>query len=247
MTAGDASTVARHHAAMWAAIDAGIDLLFTNAAEAEALLQYEPAAAAARATGDAPSDPQQQQHCAHGEQLALRLAPHCSLAVVTDGAAGSYMAALGEIVCVPPAWMAQAPVDTCGAGDSYAAGACGGHAGGMRGGCGLLRVCWGLAGQGSFGAAACLADPASRSTPPLSPPPGLLYGYLSGLDLVSMGRCAARTASAVLSRVGAQLTPEAAAESIKALPPRRSGAAAAASMQRPASAPGMAPTTPRTA
>lgn len=62
-----------------------------------------------------------------------------------------------------------------------------------------------------------------------------------------MGRCAARTASAVLSRVGAQLTPEAAAEAVKALPPRRAGVGAAAGVQRPASAGGLAPTTPRAA
>lgn len=39
MTAGDAGVVERHHTEMWAAIDQGIDLIFTNAGEASALLK----------------------------------------------------------------------------------------------------------------------------------------------------------------------------------------------------------------
>ena len=113
MTAGDAGVVERHHAELWQAIDQGIDLLFTNASEAAALLRYEPPSAAQRQGLAAAAS---HLHCATGEQLALRLAPHCSAVVVTDGAAGSYIAALGEIHCQPPVWMESPPVDTCGAG-----------------------------------------------------------------------------------------------------------------------------------
>lgn len=114
MTAGDAGVVERHYAELWQAIDLGIDLLFTNASEAAALLRYEPPSAAQRQGLAAAAS---HLHCATGEQLALRLAPHCSVVVVTDGAAGSYIAALGEIHCQPPVWMESPPVDTCGAGE----------------------------------------------------------------------------------------------------------------------------------
>ncbi|KAI3435849.1 hypothetical protein D9Q98_001907 [Chlorella vulgaris] len=185
MTAGDAGVVQRHHEEIWAAIGQGIDLLFTNADEAAALLRYEPRSAAA-AEGE--SDGAAAGHCATGEQLALRLGPHCSVCVVTDGAAGSYMTALGQLHCVPPCWTESAPVDTCGAGDAYAA--------------------------------------------------GLLYGYLTQLDPVSMGRTAARVASAVISKHGATLTPEAALALVEVLP--RAGVLRAA----PAAA-SLAPSTPR--
>ncbi|KAI7840302.1 hypothetical protein COHA_006084 [Chlorella ohadii] len=118
MTAGDAGVVSRHHAELWRAIDQGIDLLFTNASEAAELLRYEPPSAAQRQGLAAAAS---HLHCATGEQLALRLAPHCSAVVVTDGAAGSYIAALGEIHCQPPVWMESPPVDTCGAGERSAA------------------------------------------------------------------------------------------------------------------------------
>jgi sugar/nucleoside kinase (ribokinase family) len=42
--------------------------------------------------------------------------------VVTDGAAGYHIAALGQLHCVPPCWTEAPPVDSCGAGDAYAAG-----------------------------------------------------------------------------------------------------------------------------
>lgn len=184
MTAGDAGVVRRHAAAMWAAIDAGVDLLFTNAGEAEALLLHEPRGEACQGGGAAAAAA---GHCATGEQLALRLGPHCSVVVVTDGDRGSYMTALGQLHCVPPCWMDAPPVDTCGAGDAYAA--------------------------------------------------GLLYAYLRHHDLVSMGRTAARVATAVISKHGATLTPEAADALARSLPlaaPARSPSAAA-----------LAPATPR--
>lgn len=110
MTAGDAGVVQRHHSEMWEAIDAGIDLLFTNRSEAEALVACEPSAAQ-RA---------QRAQLQHGElsaeAAALRLGPHCSLVCVTDGSRGSVLTALGQLHTVPPCWAKDKPVDTCGAG-----------------------------------------------------------------------------------------------------------------------------------
>lgn len=53
---------------------------------------------------------------------ALELAQLCSTVIVTDGSKGSYITALGELHTIPPHWSSNAPVDTCGAGDAYAAG-----------------------------------------------------------------------------------------------------------------------------
>lgn len=89
----------------------GIDLLFTNAGEAAALLRHEPGAAQGAAAAQAAP------HRATGEQLALQLGPHCGVVVVTDGDRGSHVTALGQLHCVPPCWLEDAPVDTCGAGE----------------------------------------------------------------------------------------------------------------------------------
>jgi sugar/nucleoside kinase (ribokinase family) len=86
---------------------------------------------------------------------ALQLGRLCSTAVVTDGSKGSCVAALGQLHVIPPYWTQQAPVDTCGAGDAYAA--------------------------------------------------GFLYGYLSGRTIHEMGELAAEAASAVISHEGPQL------------------------------------------
>lgn len=123
---------------------------------------------------------QQQQHSHNGQVAALQLASACPMVVVTDGSRGSYITALGQLVVVPPYWRANPPVDTCGAGDAYAA--------------------------------------------------GLLYGFLMGLDLHSMGSLAAKTASAVISRHGPQLTPEDADWVVAGLPSKAGiGAGAAGS------------------
>ncbi|KAK9803573.1 hypothetical protein WJX72_001343 [[Myrmecia] bisecta] len=101
LTAGDSGLITRHRDDLWAALDAGADILFTNRGEAAALL-------------DRPG-------CS-AEDAALALGPHCGTVVVTDGANGSYMCALGQLSVVPPHWATEKPVDTCGAGDAYAAG-----------------------------------------------------------------------------------------------------------------------------
>jgi hypothetical protein len=123
-----------------------------------------------------------------GMDAALQLASACPMVVVTDGSRGSYITALGQLVVVPPYWSTQPPVDTCGAGDAYAA--------------------------------------------------GLLYGFLCGLDLHSMGHLAAKTASAVISKHGPQLTPDDAEWVVAGLRKvsRSSGAAAAAAGTQQATA-----------
>jgi sugar/nucleoside kinase (ribokinase family) len=114
-------------------------------------------------SGSSPASPVNNTNGSSVQQLsgmdaALQLASACPMVVVTDGSKGSYITALGQLVVVPPYWSTSPPVDTCGAGDAYAA--------------------------------------------------GLLYGFLCGLDLHSMGHLAAKTASAVISKHGPQLTPD---------------------------------------
>lgn len=101
MSAGDAGVVQRHRANMLKALELGVDVIFTNAAEANALMGLD---------GD----------CA--EEAAMMLGTYATLGVVTDGCRGAYLAALGRVQHIEPFWSECAPVDTCGAGDAYAAG-----------------------------------------------------------------------------------------------------------------------------
>lgn len=57
------------------------------------------------------------------QEAALALGPHCKIVLVTDGAHGSCISAMGQLHSIPPCWTSNTPVDTCGAGDGYAAGA----------------------------------------------------------------------------------------------------------------------------
>jgi sugar/nucleoside kinase (ribokinase family) len=77
LTAGDAGLVQRKRSCLWAALAAGVDVLFCNRGEAAALLGAGADAAA--------------------EECALGLGPHCDVVVVTDGASGSYISALGAL------------------------------------------------------------------------------------------------------------------------------------------------------
>lgn len=101
MSAGDAGVVQRHRDQMMKAIELGVDVMFTNAAEASALMGV---------VGD----------CV--DEVAMMLASHTTMAVVTDGSHGAYVAGLGRVEHIAPHWAAEKPVDTCGAGDAYAAG-----------------------------------------------------------------------------------------------------------------------------
>ncbi|KAG0585351.1 hypothetical protein KC19_2G004600 [Ceratodon purpureus] len=100
LTASDVSCVTRHRQQFWDVMCQSTDILFANADEARALCAF----------GD-DSTP---------EQAAKHLNQFCPLVSVTDGVRGSYIGLRGEVVFIPPA--PCVPVDTCGAGDAYAAG-----------------------------------------------------------------------------------------------------------------------------
>lgn len=101
LTAGDEGCVLRNKHKLWRALQMGPDLLFCNRSEAAALLGRDSCSA---------------------EEAALRLGPHCAMVAVTDGANGSCVSGMGSLHVIPPYWACAAPVDTCGAGDAYAAG-----------------------------------------------------------------------------------------------------------------------------
>ena len=124
LTVADVSVVRRFRAEMLEAMRSA-DVIFTNAEEASALvsdgLASSAAAPAAERSGNV--------HCAH--DAALQLGRMCPVAVVTDGARGSCVSALGHLYVIPPHWSREPPVDTCGAGDAYAAGFLHGYLSGM--------------------------------------------------------------------------------------------------------------------
>eukprot|EP00955_Chlamydomonas_euryale_P043645 352664-Chlamydomonas_euryale.AAC.2 len=113
LTGGDPGVVARHRGAILNALDhcsqRGAEVaLFANHDEASALLGE---AHELGASGGA-------------VRLAAALGALCSVAVVTDGGAGSHVVVRGLLSSLPPAALPGAVVDTCGAGDAYAAGFC---------------------------------------------------------------------------------------------------------------------------
>ncbi|EFJ51973.1 hypothetical protein VOLCADRAFT_103178 [Volvox carteri f. nagariensis] len=115
MTAGDPGVVSRHREAMLRVLSHGVDLLFTNEDEASALVGLQ----AEQGSGSSSSE---EAVVSNGARVAAALAELCPMVVVTAGSKGSYIGAMGEIHAVPPYWLPQGPVDTCGAGDAYAAG-----------------------------------------------------------------------------------------------------------------------------
>ena len=118
MTAGDAGVAVRHGDAMWDAIQAGVDILFTNAAEATELAKCRPIMEVPR-TSRTDISPASSQ----AEAAALCLGPHCpGLVCVTDGSRGSVVVGVGEMRRIPPVWKPEAPIDTTGAGDAWCAG-----------------------------------------------------------------------------------------------------------------------------
>ncbi|CAM6042834.1 unnamed protein product, partial [Sphagnum compactum] len=100
LTASDVSCITRHRQQFWDVMCESADIIFTNSDEARALCGF----------GKSTSP----------ELAAKHLSQFCPLVSVTDGPWGSYIGLKGEIVYVPPA--PCVPVDTCGAGDAYAAG-----------------------------------------------------------------------------------------------------------------------------
>jgi sugar/nucleoside kinase (ribokinase family) len=127
LAAGDAGVVRRHRQAVRALLRGGlVDVLLANAEEAEALL-----AAIADDEAEAGGTATAAGAEAAARLLARRLGPG-ALVSVTDGSRGAYLASSAsveeeddvkvELAVVPPCWLRDAPVDTTGAGDAYAAG-----------------------------------------------------------------------------------------------------------------------------
>lgn len=113
MTCGAAGVVQRHQRDILSLVSQGaVDVLFANREEAQALL----------AGGPPDSLPQQQQPDLPADRCALDLGSSTTVAVVTDGANGAAVAALGQLHVVPPCWRPEPPRDTNGAGDAWAAG-----------------------------------------------------------------------------------------------------------------------------
>lgn len=108
LTAGDPGVVSRHREEILSVLKAaGKDILFFSNREEACELQGKARTSSA-------------------QTVAAELGTLCSIAVVTDGSAGSYVSCMGQVHVVPPI---EAPhggvvVDTCGAGDGYAAGFC---------------------------------------------------------------------------------------------------------------------------
>lgn len=98
ITASDVTVVRRHRRAFLDLLP-HVDVLFANSAEAHALV-----------------------HEATAHACAARLGRTCPFVVVTDGPRGAHVVAHGRRHHVPPHRHALSLVDTCGAGDAYAAG-----------------------------------------------------------------------------------------------------------------------------
>ena len=85
--AGDAGVVVRHGERMWECIRAGVDILFTNAAEATALAKCR--LVDASHTSQYPLYHSLSPATSQAEAAALCLGPHCpGLVCVTDGSRG---------------------------------------------------------------------------------------------------------------------------------------------------------------
>lgn len=87
----------------WDEIRAGVQILFANRSEAAALLKEDI-----------------DTYTAH--DAIMKLKGTCHLIAVTDGSKGSYLSSGNKIYTIPPCWIKETPIDTCGAGDVYAAG-----------------------------------------------------------------------------------------------------------------------------
>ncbi len=105
LTAGDRGVVALNRGNLTQALQAGGKdiLIFSNKDEACELLGTCPLKAA---------------------DAAVALGSMCSISVVTDGPSGSYVSCMGQVHHIAPVEGPQGVVDTCGAGDAYAAGFC---------------------------------------------------------------------------------------------------------------------------
>ena len=108
LTLCDTSVVAQHAPALARMAQRDADVVFANANEALSLVAE---------AGEGQHQPEDARAACSGLAGMSR-----GVAVVTDGHRGSFLAGMGEVVDVPPFWTQGRPLDTCGAGDAYAAG-----------------------------------------------------------------------------------------------------------------------------
>ncbi|KAF5202363.1 pfkB-like carbohydrate kinase family protein [Thalictrum thalictroides] len=120
VTASDVSCIERHYDDFWEIIGNYADIVFANKDEAKAFCHFSSTESPVSAT----------KYMSHFVPLVS----------VTDGPKGSYIGVKGEAVYIPPS--PCVPVDTCGAGDAYAAGFL----------YGILRGASDLKGMGMFAA-----------------------------------------------------------------------------------------------
>mmetsp|Transcript_22828 Transcript_22828/g.31806 ORF Transcript_22828/g.31806 Transcript_22828/m.31806 type:complete len:473 (-) Transcript_22828:192-1610(-) len=105
-TASDASCVSKHKDEFWELLENGdIDVFFANRAEALEMM------------GTCI-----EEHLDDMENAVKALAKRAHMVAVTDGSRGATLMKDGQMIQVPPHWTETPPVDTCGAGDAYAAG-----------------------------------------------------------------------------------------------------------------------------
>lgn len=105
LTASDASCVERHGTEFWSLLEDGsIDVLFANESEALAMCAIKGI------------------DVANAPAAVDYLSQYCRLVAVTAGHHGSYLRRNKQTAHVLPFWTEKPPVDTCGAGDAYAAG-----------------------------------------------------------------------------------------------------------------------------
>ncbi|KAF5749251.1 putative Ribokinase [Tripterygium wilfordii] len=100
VTASDMTCIEKHYDDFWEIVGNYADIVFTNSDEARAFCHFAPKESTISAT----------RYLSHFVPLVS----------VTDGPEGSYIGVRGEAVYIPPS--PCVPVDTCGAGDAYAAG-----------------------------------------------------------------------------------------------------------------------------
>lgn len=207
LTAGDASVIARHGAAVLGALTRGVDLFLANADEALALVQH--------------LDCLQEQAA---NVTSHENAAHSGSASTTLAAAAAAAADPEMIECLERLGSASLDDDIVSGGEQVAS-----FVGGVAAVdvpaaaaalrlatlCPLVAVTDGA--HGSYIAAAggrlLVVPPYWRAAPPRDTcgagdayAAGLLHGLLQGLELPAAGQLAARTASAVISRHGPQLT-----------------------------------------
>ncbi|KAI3432195.1 PfkB domain-containing protein [Psidium guajava] len=115
ITASDVSCIENHYDDFWEVVGEYADIVFANSEEARAFCHF--------SSKESPAS------------VTRYLSHFVPLVSVTDGPRGSYFGMKGEAIYIPPS--PCIPVDTCGAGDTYASGVLYGI---LRGACDLKGI-----------------------------------------------------------------------------------------------------------